>query len=230
MDTRTPQPTRWCSCSTNRTPSGSLTLTYSRSLARARSLSADPMVLMFHKPLALWPRQQRGRIYKLFEDYVKLGGLWGILSGLGRHTGTSPSEFLVGKGKRTILFTSLKGEKVPSVVERVVTLDASWDIRVRDTHDESCKEEEEEEEEAPEQPSSLGQKINKMMRSTTGSFRNFSTLVRTAAVSHPNLARARARALSLPPAAPLLCEPRTLQPALARTSSGCLRARQRGGS
>jgi len=138
----------------------------------ARGILADPMVLMFHKPLALWPRNQRGRIYKLFEDFVKFGGLWGILSGRARQTGSTPSEFLIGRGTRTIIFTSLRGEKVPSVVDRVITFDADWDIKVADNPTEG--EQDDEEEESADRPSTLRQSLHGSMRKISAALKNAS--------------------------------------------------------
>ena len=94
----------------------------------SRGILADPSVLLLHKPDAMMSPEMKTRVFQLLRDFVDYGGLWGLLSGKQRPHGCTPTEFLLGKGTRTVLLTpSHKDRPMPPGVDGVVHFFSSWD-------------------------------------------------------------------------------------------------------
>ena len=95
----------------------------------ARGILTDPSVLMLQKPVAVLPPDMREKVFQLFGDFVKLGGLKGVLSGKLRQHSDGPLDYLLGRGTRTVVFTALDERGTPAVVDRVVYFEAEREMQ-----------------------------------------------------------------------------------------------------
>jgi ABC-type multidrug transport system fused ATPase/permease subunit len=63
----------------------------------ARGILTDPSVLMLHKPVAVLTPAMRENAFGIFSDFVKFGGLRGMLAQTVRHHGNRPLDYLLGQ-------------------------------------------------------------------------------------------------------------------------------------